>query len=158
MSNYEEALAVMTELFSKDYQFALATSKNNIPTVRFIDTYFDGKCFYFVTNEKSQKAKDIRDNPVVALASRKAHMFRGKTHSIGHPLLPQNHILRENLIKVFNDWYFKHNNENDENLCCIIIEPKTGFFHKDGIGYEIDFENKVVESFPFNFTIMLTEE
>ncbi|MBQ8575470.1 MAG: pyridoxamine 5'-phosphate oxidase family protein [Clostridia bacterium] len=158
MSDFYKALAIMSELFSKDYQFAIATSEDNIPSVRFIDTYFDGKYFYFVSNEKSQKVKEIRANPNVALSSRKVHSFCGYAHNIGHPLLQENNALRETLTKVFHEWYFEHNNEKEETMCYVRIEPKAGFFHKDGTGYKIDFENKSVKTFPFDFTVRLTEE
>ena len=36
MNTFEKALKTLEELFSKDYQFALATSKDNIPSVRFV--------------------------------------------------------------------------------------------------------------------------
>ncbi|WP_277408889.1 hypothetical protein [Lacrimispora xylanisolvens] len=39
MNAYEEGLGVLDTLFARDYQFALATSNNNIPAVRFIDTF-----------------------------------------------------------------------------------------------------------------------
>ena len=34
MTTYEKSLNVLEELFAKDYQFALATSNDNIPSVR----------------------------------------------------------------------------------------------------------------------------
>ncbi|MGO2939536.1 MAG: hypothetical protein ACTIDA_03180 [Pseudolactococcus laudensis] len=50
----------MTELFGKDCEMALATAKGNVPTVRYVDTYYQDSSFYIVTDENSQKAKDIR--------------------------------------------------------------------------------------------------
>lgn len=38
--------------------------------------------------------------------------------------------LIEKLISAFKPWYFKHNNENDENMCYIKIELTNGFFIK----------------------------
>lgn len=158
MDDFLNALVIMSELFSKDYQFALATAVDNTPSVRFIDTYFDGKRFYFVSNEKSQKVKELRTNPKVALSSRKSYYFSGNAYNIGHPLLPENKRLRETLTKEFCKWYFEHNNEDDETMCYIKIEPIFGFFHKNGTGYKMDFKNKSVEMFPFDFVINLTEE
>lgn len=158
MDVFAKAIIIMSELFAKDYQFAIATADSNIPSVRFVDTYFDGKYFYFVSNEKSKKVSEIRTNPRISLTSRKSYSFCGIAHNIGHPSLPKNKELRETLISVFHKWYFEHNNEDDETVCYVRIQPKTGFFHKDGTGYEIDFENKTVKTFPFAFTINLTEE
>ena len=42
MSDFEIAIKVMREQFGRDYQFALSTCRDNIPSSRFVDTYFDG--------------------------------------------------------------------------------------------------------------------
>ncbi len=62
MNGFGYAIRMMQKQFSRDYQFALATSDNNIPTLRYIDTYFDGKFFYAVIYSVSQKMKDIMNN------------------------------------------------------------------------------------------------
>lgn len=62
MTIYEKSLNVLEELFAKDYQFALATSNDNVPTVRFVDTFYDNGAFYIVSYAKSQKVKDIEKN------------------------------------------------------------------------------------------------
>lgn len=158
MNEFECAVKIMKDLFSRDYQFALATSSDNVPSLRFVDTYFDGESFYIVTYALSQKVKDISKNPNVSLCARKMHSFSGKAYNIGHPLDEKNSEIREKLIKVFEPWYFAHNNEQDENMCYVRIEPTSGFFHKDGKGYKVDFSKRSVESFPFKFDIVLTEE
>ncbi|WP_010077397.1 hypothetical protein [Clostridium cellulovorans] len=83
----------------------------------------------------------------------KLYRFIGTAYNIGHPLLEENQAIREKLIKVFEPWYFAHNNENDENMCYVKIELKQGFFYKYGTGYKVDFENKKAEEFPFTFDI-----
>ncbi len=158
MTDYEKAIEKMIELFSKDYQFALATCYNNIPSVRFVDAYFDGEAFYIVTYGLSQKVRDVAGNSNVALCGRKAYNFSGIADNIGHPLLPQNAQIRETLIKVFEPWYFEANNEDDSNMCYVKIKPTSGFFHKDGAGYKVNFTEKTVESFPFSGDIGLVEE
>ena len=153
MNAYEEGLGVLDTLFARDYQFALATSNNNIPSVRFIDTFYNNRAFYIVTYRKSDKVKDIEQNPVVSL-SKDLYRFTGIARNIGHPLLPENLKIREKLIKVFEPWYFAHNNENDENMCYIRVDLNRGLFYKDGTGYKVDFENKTAEKFPFIFDIV----
>ncbi|MCH5317725.1 MAG: pyridoxamine 5'-phosphate oxidase family protein [Eubacterium sp.] len=157
MNNYKNAITLMEEMFSRDYQFAMATMVNDIPSLRFIDTYFDNGVFYAVTYANTHKVKEIAVNPNVALCSRKGYSFNGKAYNIGHPLLPKNSDIRSKLIKAFNPWYFKHNNEND-NICILKMEPKSGFVHKDGIGYNINFVDKTVNTAPFDFNIVLTDE
>ena len=39
----------------------------------------------------------------------------------------ENAQIRSELIKIFEPWYFKHNNEADENMCYIRIDPTAGF-------------------------------
>ena len=157
MNNYKNTITLMEEMFSRDYQFAMATTVNDIPSLRFIDTYFENGAFYVVTYANTDKVKEIAVNPNMALCSRKGYSFSGKAYNIGHPLLPENSDIRSKLIKAFKPWYFKHNNE-DDNICILKIEPKSGFVHKDGIGYNINFVDKTVNTAPFDFNIVLTDE
>ena len=153
MNAYEEGLVVLDTLFARDYQFALATSNNNIPAVRFIDTFYDSGAFYIVTSQKSNKVKEIEQNPIVSL-SKDLYRFTGVARNIGHPLLRENLKIREKLIKVFEPWYFAHNNENDENMCYIKVDLSQGLFYKDGTGYKVNFKNKTAEKFSFLFDIV----
>lgn len=77
--------------------------------------------------------------------------FSGNAYNIGHPLSLENGDIREKLIKVFEPWYFAHNNEDDEDMCYVRIKVKEGFFYKDGIEYKVNFQLKEVEQFPFDF-------
>lgn len=121
MTTYENSLKVLKDLFARDYQFALATSKENIPSVRFIDTFYDDGTFYSVSYSKSQKVKEVEENPEISLCN-KLYRFSGKAYNIGHPLSEENQQIREKLIRVFEPWYFAHNNESDENMCYVKIE------------------------------------
>lgn len=154
MDTFEKAMNVMNELFAKDYQFAMATVKDNVPSVRFVDTFFYNGSFYVVTYSKSQKVQELEKNNNVSLCN-KLYRFNGKAYNIGHPLLEENKAIRERLIKAFDPWYFEHNNENDENMCYVKIELKDGFIYKDGIGYKVNFQSKEAEQFSFDFDIIL---
>jgi uncharacterized pyridoxamine 5'-phosphate oxidase family protein len=154
MTTYEKALEVMNELFAKDCQFALATSKDNVPTVRMIDTFFEDDSMYIVTHSKSNKVLELEENSQVSLCNM-LYRFSGNAYNIGHPLHFENRKIREKLIKVFEPWYFAHNNENDQDMCYIKIELISGFFNKDGIGYKVDFKRKEVVQFPFDSDIVI---
>lgn len=149
MSDYTESLKLMTELFGKDCEMALATAKGNVPTVRYVDTYYQDSSFYIVTDENSQKAKDILTNPHVALAIR-ACRFTGIAINIGHPLDASNQKIRETLIKAFEPWYSAHNDETNSQMCFIKIEVNNGIFGKEGSNnaYKVDFKNKIAEIVP----------
>lgn len=153
MDIYSESLEVMSVLFAKDYHFALATVKNNVPSIRFIDAFFDDGVFYIVTYSKSQKVEELTQNSNVSLCNR-LYRFSGKAYNIGHPTLTENKEIREKLIKVFEPWYFEHNNENDENMCYVKVELEQGFFYKDGTGYKVNFVSREVEKFPFDFDLI----
>lgn len=156
MTAFEESLKVLGELFKRDYQFALSTCQNNIPSVRFVDTYYDDNAFWIVTYAKSRKVVEINENKNVALCN-KCYSFDGKAYNVGHPLKEENKDIRSKLIKAFEPWYFKHNDEDDPNMCYVKIEIEHGFFYKDGMGYKVDFINKKAEKFPFEFDIVLVE-
>ena len=157
MNNYETVISIMDKLFKCDYQFAMATTVNNIPSLRFVDTYFDNGSFYIVTYSNTNKVREITENSNVALCSRKGYFFSGKAYNIGHTLSPENKEIRNKLIKAFEPWYFKHNDEKDD-ICILKIIPKSGFVHKDGMGYKIDFVNKTAEKFRYVFDTALTKE
>ena len=157
MDNYKIAIMLMEQLFSRDYQFAMATAANTIPSLRFVDTYYDDGAFYSVTYANTNKVKEIAINPNIALCGRKGYSFSGKAYNIGHPLLLENNDIRNKLIKAFEPWYFKHNNEADD-ICLIKIVPESGFIHIDGIGYDINFKDKTVNTAPFDFITILTDE
>lgn len=158
MNDFENAIRAMKELFGRDYQFVLSTAKDNIPSSRMVDTFFDGESFYIVTYRLSQKAAEIEENPNISLYSRKMHFFSGKAYNIGHPLKNENAEVRSVLVKAFELWYFKHNDESDENMCYLKINPTIGSFHKDGTGYKINFIERTVQMIPFSFDTVLTEE
>lgn len=149
MSNFDRAIDVMTDFFGRDYQFCLATVSGDVPSQRYVDAFFDGENFYVVAYGLSRKVREISENLNVSLCCRRMHSFVGKAYNIGHPLKAENAAIRSKLIRGFEKWYFLHNNEEDENMCYLKIVPVSGFFHKDGIGYSIDFEKKTAEIVPF---------
>ncbi|WP_242878777.1 pyridoxamine 5'-phosphate oxidase family protein [Clostridium beijerinckii] len=104
MTAYENSLNILEVLFAKDYQFALATSNDNIPSVRFVDTFYDNGAFYIVSYAKSQKVQEIEKDNKISMCNKLYH-FTGIAHNIGHPLLEKNYGIREKLIKAFEPWY-----------------------------------------------------
>ncbi len=153
MNVFERSMKVMRDLFSNDCQFALATAHQNIPSIRVVDTFYDEGCFYIVTYAKSKKVKELEVNKNVSLCHQ-LYNFNGYAYNIGHPLKPENKAIREKLIHVFKPWYFKHNNEKDENMCYVKVELTKGFFYKDGKGYKVDFVKQEASEFPFKFDIL----
>ncbi len=153
MTPYEKSLQVLQNLFAKDCQFALATSAQETPSVRVVDTYFSDGAFYVVSYAQSTKVKELESNPQVALCNN-AHRFKALARNVGHPLAAHNLAIRDQLREAFAAWYSLHNNEADANMCYIRIEPTWGFFHQDGVGYEVDFATQEVKTFPFTFEVV----
>ena len=150
MNKYDECLKVMEELFARDSFFALATAKDNIPSVRYIDTYYKDGAFYIVTHESLGKVQELTSNPNVALCHFGSR-FNGVAKNIGHPLDERNKEIREILIKEFEPWYFPHNNEEDKGMCYVKVDLTEGSFQKgehDETIYKIDFKNKTGEIIP----------
>lgn len=152
MDTYKKALEVMEELFAKDMQFAMATVTANKPSIRIVDTYYDSGSFFVVTYAQTQKVLELTENPMVALCSER-YRFEGNAINLGHPLKSENQEIREKLIKVFEPWYFAHNNEEDDQMCYVKIELGAGFFYKEGRGYKVNFKTSEAEDFPFDFDI-----
>lgn len=57
--DFDKALDILTETFGKDMTLPLATSKDGVPTIRYVDTYFHKDSFYVVTHKDSLKMKQI---------------------------------------------------------------------------------------------------
>lgn len=149
MELFERSMAILSDLFGRDFQFSLATVKDGKPSIRVVDTYYENGEFWVVTHPQSNKVKEIEDNSNVALCNY-LYSFKGNAHNVGHPLKEENKVIRDRLIKVFESWYFAHNNENDKNMCYVKIELTEGFFFRDGKGYKVDFINKTAKEFPFD--------
>ena len=64
----KEAEKILIERFGKDSIIALATTVNEIPYVRNVNTFYVDGAFYVLTYGLSNKMKQIEVNPTVALA------------------------------------------------------------------------------------------
>ncbi len=155
MTAYEKSLLALEELFGRDFTFVLATAKDGVPSQRVVDTFLNDGVFWIVTYANTNKVREIAQNPHVSLCS-DFYSFKGTARCAGHPLQEGNREIRSKLIRVFEPWYFAHNDENDEDMCYIKVLPETGFFHKDGMGYRVDFIAKEAEAFPFSPQIEMT--
>lgn len=148
MDAYQRCLKAMEELFAKDCTFSLATARDNVPSVRVVDAFFDDGAFYVVTWNESGKAHEIGDNPHVSLCSG-LYRFICTAANIGHPLQPENAGIRAKLIEAFAPWYFRHNDEGSGSMCYLKITPSQGFVYKDGIGWKVNFAAHTAREFPF---------
>lgn len=63
----KEALKVMDERFGHDTLLSVATIDGNKPAVRIVNSYYENRTFYVVTYSLSNKMKQIKNNPAVAV-------------------------------------------------------------------------------------------
>ena len=129
----------MIERFAKDNIIALATSENGMPSVRYVNAYYEDGAFYVITYALSGKMKQIEKNPVVAIAG-DWFTARGKGVNLGYFGKAENKNIAEKLKKAFYTWIDNgHNNFDDENTCILCIELTDGVLFSHGKRYHIDF-------------------
>ncbi|MBR4902365.1 MAG: pyridoxamine 5'-phosphate oxidase family protein [Victivallales bacterium] len=131
-----EAEKIMVERFGKDTVIALATTENGIPSVRYVDAFYENGAFYVITYALSNKMKHIKNNPIVAIAGEwfTAH---GKGINLGYFGKPENKAIAEKLKIAFAGWIDNgHVNFDDENTIILCIELTDGLLLSHGTRYE----------------------
>lgn len=131
-----EAEKNMVERFGKDTVIALATTENGIPSVRYVDAFYENGAFYVITYALSNKMKHIKNNPIVAIAGEwfTAH---GKGINLGYFGKPENKAIAEKLKIAFAGWIDNgHVNFDDENTIILRIELTDGLLLSHGTRYE----------------------
>ena len=133
----EDIEKIMAERFGKDTIIALATVENKVPFVRYVNAYYENGAFYIITHALSNKMKQIKSNPTVAISGDwfTAH---GKGINLGYFRKEENHVIAEKLKKVFAEWIDNgHNNFDDENTIILRIELTSGLLLSHGTRHEI---------------------
>jgi len=143
MSNYENAMIIMSERFGKDSLIAIATTDGERLYNRMVDAYYEDGAFYISTYALSNKVKQVESNPEVAVSAIDWFSGHGNGRNLGWVLDPKNAEIRLKLRKVFV-WYDEANNEQDKNFCILEIRLTDGMLIKDhhAVRYQIDFTNK----------------
>ncbi len=130
-----EAEQIMKERFGKDSLIALATEENGVPHVRYVDAYYENGCFYIITHALSNKMRQMKDNPLVAIAGEwfTAH---GKGIDLGYFGKVENRQIAKRLKEVFADWIDNdHNDLSDENTVILCVELTDGLLLSHGKRY-----------------------
>ena len=139
MTDLERALAIMDERFGRDRMISLATSVNDLPSVRDVNGYYRDGSFYIITHALSGKMQQIAQNPRVAISGEwfSAH---GLAENLGHVLKEENRELIFTLRQVFSSWYHNgHVDETDPNTCILRVRLTDAVLFKDGTRYAIDY-------------------
>ena len=139
MKNKEQALSLMNERFGHDNLISLATLDGNRPSVRIVNSYYEEGVFYTVTYALSNKMRQIKQNPEVAICGEwfTAH---GVGENLGYVRDEKNKEIMMKLRVVFAEWYDNgHTDENDMNTCLLKVLLTDGILFHEGTKYEIDF-------------------
>lgn len=130
---------IMVERFGKDSIISLATSADNKPHVRSVDSFYYDGAFYVLTYGLSGKMQQIRKNTSVAISGEwfTAH---GKGIDLGYFGKKENEEIASKMKEIFSAWIDNgHNNFEDENTCILKIALTDGVLFSNGTRYEIDF-------------------
>lgn len=132
----QEAEEIMRERFGGDALMALATCRENIPSVRTVNaTYLEG-CFYIITHGLSRKMEDIRDNPTVALSG-EWFTCHGTAESLGWFCREENKALAAHLRQAFASWINNgHNDFADENTIILQVRVTDAVLLSHGRRFE----------------------
>lgn len=132
----------MNERFGKDNIIALATVKDGVPYVRNVNGFYEDGAFYIITYALSNKMKQIKENPHVAISGDwfTAH---GKGVNLGWFCKDENKNIAKKLRNAFAEWIDNgHNNFDDNNTCILCIQLTDGVLLSHGTRYDIDFTEK----------------
>ena len=134
-----ETTRIMEERFGCDTLLSLATVEAGVPSVRIVNSYYEDGAFYVVTYARSNKMRQIADNPVVAVCGEwfTAH---GMGENLGHVKAECNAQIMAKVRTAFAAWYDNgHTDEEDPNTCLLRVRLTEGVLYHHGTRYDIDF-------------------
>jgi general stress protein 26 len=129
----------MDERFGHDTLISLATLDDIIPAVRTVNSYYEKGTFYTITYALSNKMRQIKENPNVAICG-EWFTSHGIGENIGHVCDESNVEIAAKLREVFSSWYSNgHIDESDPNTCILRISLMDAVLLSNGTRYDIDF-------------------
>ena len=132
----EEAKRIMKERFGKDTVLSLATVEGGLPHVRAVNAYYEDGAFYVITHALSNKMKQIKKNPAVAVAG-EWFTGHGKAISLGYFGKEENSGISYNLRSAFAEWIDNGHNDFDDEITIILrVELTDGLLLSHGKRYE----------------------
>lgn len=155
MNTYEEAMDLLqAQVGNKDGLISLSTlalepgvNGKPRPAARIVDAYYEDGAFYTVTNAASGKMQQIAQNPEVAVCIIVENFTAdGIGENLGWVCEEKNTEMMAKLRKIFAEWYYVANNDDDRNTCLLRIRLTKGLWndaHK-GLRNEIDFIHKTL--------------
>ena len=130
---------ILIERFGNDNIIALATTVDNKPYVRSVNSFYENGSFYVLTYGLSNKMKQIHQNPCVAIAG-DWFTANGQGINLGYFGDKENKKIADKMFVIFSEWINNgHNNFEDKNTCILQIKLKDGVLFSQGTRYDIDF-------------------
>ena len=136
---------IIKSKYSQDTILLIATAKDNVPTVRSVDSFYYDGSFWIVTDSRCNYVQEVMSNENVMISDGGHNRFWCKGKNAGHPLDEKNLSIREVYKKMFHHWYEEVNNEELKTTCYIQVTPYKGYVHKDKQGYRFDINEDIVE-------------
>ena len=131
-----EAEKIMVERFGKDTVIALATVEDGVPYVRSVNAYYENGAFYIITYARSNKMRQIENNPIVAISG-EWFTSHGKGINLGYFKREENQFIAEKLKIAFSEWIDNgHNDFDDENTIILCVKLTDGLLLSHGTRYE----------------------
>ena len=133
----QEAERIMQERFGGDAVLALSTLEGTTPYVRFVNVHYENGAFYVITHALSNKLRQIRRNPVVAIAGEwfTAH---GHAESLGWFGKNENRAIAEKLKAAFSAWIDNgHSDFADPDTIILRIALTNGVLLSHGVRYDL---------------------
>lgn len=145
-TTYKESIVedLLKEKYSDDTILLIATSKDNVPSVRCVDSFYYDGSFWIVTDLRCNYVKEIEKNPYAMVSDGGHNRFWCHAVVAGHPLKEENKDIRDVYKKVFHHWYEEVNNEKLDTVCYIKVTPYKGYIHKDKQGYDFNLNEDTV--------------
>lgn len=130
---------ILIERFGNDNIIALATTVDNKPYVRSVNSFYENGSFYVLTYGLSNKMKQIHQNPCVAIAG-DWFTANGQGINLGYFGDKENKKIADKMFVIFYKWINNgHNNFEDKNTCILQIKLTDGVLFSQGTRYDIDF-------------------
>ena len=147
ITNYNDSgvREIIEDKYRDDSILLIATAKENVPSVRSVDSFYHDGSFWIVTDIRANYVKEIQSNNKVMISDAGHNRFWCEAIVTGHPLDDINKSIREVFLKVFKNWYKEVNNEELKTVCYIKATPYKGYVHKNKIGYTFNLnDDKVI--------------
>lgn len=146
-------IEILKERYSEDTVLIIATAKDNVPSVRCVDTFYYEGSFWIVTDTRANYVQEIQSNGNTMISDAAHNRFWCKADVVGHPLEEKNLEIRDVYKKVFHNWYEEVNNEQLDTTCFIKVTPYKGYIHKDKLGYSFNIYEDLVTIKPITHHI-----